>query len=132
MIAAALLLPKGDLHRAAAITTQANASQPASAALMAGNTLQVETRLGDASAPAFFSVCHGFSATHNTESPYQIDYSNCPIKRTQVVEHERFSLTLPESVETVLIEVWPLQRVEQARYILTTPAALQRDGLDLR
>lgn len=105
---------------------------PSAHALIDRPAMPVEVTLHPESAPVFYAVCHRYRATPAGETSYAVDYASCPVKRTQVRDTDQIALDLPPDTDSVLVEVWPLNRVEPARYIITTPTALERDGLWLR
>ncbi len=126
LVATALWFPKAPRER-----QLSPPKAPAAQALRTDDGINVTVRLNRDATPVFYSVCHRFQTTADRPLPYAVDYASCPVKRTQVRDAEQIALDLPTDVDTLLVEIWPLNRVEPARYIVTTPSALQRDGLQL-
>ncbi|MEM9602172.1 MAG: hypothetical protein AAGA11_04875 [Pseudomonadota bacterium] len=113
----AVWLPKSDRNDLDfALSTGGAATVPAASALVHGQPVHLRVTLASPGVPVFYSLCHRFDHTTNAESPYRIDYTQCPVQRTQVALSESLNITVPADASHLIAEVWPLDAVQDPHY----------------
>ncbi|MEM7378063.1 MAG: hypothetical protein AAF460_11225 [Pseudomonadota bacterium] len=118
VLIAAVWLPKSDRGQLAG--ARPSAAVPTPSALSTDAPLDLRVTLMSPGVPVFYSLCHAFDRTSNAESPYRIDYAQCPVQRTQVAQSEDVRVTVPADTTHLIAEVWPLDAVQDPHYRILT------------